>query len=485
MNKKKKFFNFSDEDEVQTSPNTGKAISESELITFTDNIMTLIRSEELPHVIVHIYGTKSRRMNAQEIYGVFNWNPDPNNIDSFHLPTAAKSEIPDLRSGSDYYALVRTPDNRKIGGVLISIKKDNDNSHDVWDSSNKNLPDRVAHSNIPKASLQSSSTSGMGSMDALMREQTQEMFEIVFKDQMQRFKNSLKATLTGEGSEEIKTLRNELKSLKGVMEEESKRKEEERKRKLIEEKDRELEEIKEQIELLHQKYEGGGQQPNPGKNKERGLSSVLNLVKSFAEAKDVVFPILEGLGVQIPKIGGGNNNQNINLPPIPNQVKGETYRGPIQPVNQVFSGFEEDDIQFSGFDDSPNNNIFNDNISDSNIHDDTEVDPMSYKKMAQKIMVIIFNKFKITDEVKKVIPLVKEEVMQNFWSLIKESGFDENYVLGAGLKHPEDFANKILEHIPTDMLNMIQSNATGNDYTQQIKETLIDVIKQSAKNYLN
>ena len=109
---------------------------------------------------------------------------------------------------------------------------------------------------------------------------------------------------------------------------------------------------------------------------------------------------------------------------------------------------------------------------------------MSYKKMADSIMVIILAKFKITDVVEEVIPLVEEEVSANFWKLVKDAGFDENYVLGIGLKNPECMASEILKHIPTELLNMIQNNPTGKNYTEVIKNLLIRVINGCAKKSL-
>jgi len=78
----------------------------------------------------------------------------------------------------------------------------------------------------------------------------------------------------------------------------------------------------------------------------------------------------------------------------------------------------------------------------------------------------------------------KEEVTRDFWSITKEAGFDENFVLGIGLKNPGQMAKDIMKHIPGDLLNMVQNNPTGMNYVETIENLLTEVIKESAKSML-
>jgi hypothetical protein len=322
-------------------------------------------------------------------------------------------------------------------------------------------------------------------MQADMAEQTNEIFKIMYKNYMDKFRASLEKTLImDEGNEEFTSLKQEVQTLRGAMEEDTKRKAEEYQRRALDEKDRELEELKQQIELIHQKMNTNNNPPPP---KEKGLSQVMGIVKSLMEAKEVVFPILEGLGVQIPKPGGQAPTAPLQMPNMPNNVQGEVYRDIKTPqnINQTFTGFEDDDISFMGFDDNPSQNLFKDNISSNIKKESMEVDPMSYKNMANKVMVVILKAFKQTDVVTEVIPMVEKEIAGDFWTIIKESGFNENAVLGMGLKAPREFAKEVMKHIPKDLLELADKNPTGQSYSQIIEDTLTKVVNESAKKSLN
>jgi hypothetical protein len=473
MAKDDKFFNFSKEDELNLNPNFKKESSEEEeLISFTDNITSYIKSNGIPHVIVQIFGSKNKKINSQEIYGGFPWNPDLSDINSFHLPTIAKKNLPDLVSGREYYALVRTPDNTKLGGVIIYIKKEDVETSDVWSINKKNNENpMVTVNNNPVATNRGLQ---VGKVEEEIAEQSRQLFKVVFDSTMDRFKKSLEKAMTGSESEELVAIKKEILTLRGVVELAGKEKIHEESKNIIEEKDKKIKELTQQIEYIHQEVES-----LKGGTKTSKAAALMEVVKGLMEAKELVLPLLQTLGIEIP---------NLNLPravkgvPPVEDTKMKDISAKMNANNNYtssFKGFEdEDDITLSGFEDNNTSNMFETNNKSSN---DKEIKKMSYKDFSTKILTIIFANFRKTDVVADVLKFTKEEVKEKFWSLIKECKMDENTVIGLGLKNPKEFAKKVMENIPIEIIGMMKTNAIGKDYSNEIEETLVSIVSEAAK----